>query len=600
MRSQQPCPESLDGTDPSMDARDRTDLDEALFAGETPFTLAGTPVVPVEVAQNNLQRDEPVPLGPDSGITAFGVPLEMPPSFTYRTPDEDSPGPLPTVINGGNYELANMGPGVFEVRQRPAPAEIAPGAGVEERTNGEVPLDSSLPVETKIEEPAEAGVPRVEQETPEPSRAARETEVCLDPLPPRPVPVLAVATGLTLAAGETVGITPAHLRLTGGEAVLLEMMILSPPLHGALVRDGFALTGGDVFTQDDIDQNRLHYRHEGGNDLADSFTFATPEGEVPATVFPLTIEPVRFAPEVTGNGQLAAILAGVGVKEILEGTVRCCAPARQPGLAIVGVTGKGQWQYSLDAGSTWLTLGTVNHGHALLLGAEDSLRFVPRAGRSGAIEITYHAWDQSTGESGALVNLSPRNATGETTAFSKTTAVARTTVSAPPPAPAPTLRICPEPAAEPAAEPVQATMPSAALPLSDQTDGAPREQAPALDPTITPWTSTPTMGDLVGGALAVVRVEGEGTWQYSLDDGRTWLDFGAVYHGRARLLRPGDRVRFLPRRGATGKVLLSGRPWTGAGAESGETLSLAAKRTYGDRTPFAASLWKRTWRLEER
>ena len=99
-------------------------------------------------------------------------------------------------------------------------------------------------------------------------------------------------------------------------------MLLSAPLHGALLRDGFALTGGDVFTQEDVDQGRLQYRHEGGGEERDSFTFATPEGEVPATVFTLVIEPTHRAPVLNGNGQLATVLDGCRVADVLDGLVR--------------------------------------------------------------------------------------------------------------------------------------------------------------------------------------------------------------------------------------------------------------------------------------
>ncbi len=278
-------------------------------------------------------------------------------------------------------------------------------------------------------------------------------------------------------------------------------MVLSVPLHGALVRDGFALTGGDVFTQEDVNQNRLHYRHDGGPQERDSFTFATPEGEVPATVFTFTIEPGRRAPELLGNGQLAKVLDVCRVVEILDGMTRCCEPRMRPGLAIVGVAGRGQWLYSLDKGASWQELGEVHSGQARLLGDGDMLRFVPRSGWSGSVKLTYHAWDQTSGQPGAVVDLSPRLATGDATAFSKTTATATTTI-----APIP------------------------------------------FDPgkAIEPWAGTPTVGELLGDGVAVVRVAGPGTWQFSLDDGKTWRDFGAVYHGRARLLRPIDRVRFPP------------------------------------------------------
>ena len=45
---------------------------------------------------------------------------------------------------------------------------------------------------------------------------------------------------------------------------------------------------------------------------------------------------------------------------------------------------------------------------------------------------------------------------------------------------------------------------------------------PPMTTAVDPCQDEPTLGELVGDALAVVRLEGEGSWQYSLDDGRTW------------------------------------------------------------------------------
>src|SRR5262249_56742105 len=68
----------------------------------------------------------------------------------------------------------------------------------------------------------------------------------------------------------------------------------------------------------------------------------------------------------------------------------------------------------------------------------------------------------------------------------------------------------------------------------------------------------PRVAGLVGAAVpgpvagvAVVGLPGGpgGVWQFSTDGGRHWTDFGTVYHGKARLLRAADRVRFVARAG---------------------------------------------------
>jgi hypothetical protein len=560
MRPQSPDTDSARAADTTMDnvPGDRSDLDEALFASEMSFSANGAPNVSAEVAET-LQAPEPVsyqttsaPCGPGLSVIRYGLTVEtnLPPGISYHTPDAEPDFASRTVVEGGGYELANLCPGVFEVRQvAPPPAEW-PAPPLEEPETPESALPPELPQTEDLPLPAPVAPPL----PPEPVAAApaeeSREEVSLGPLPPRPAPVLEVNTGLTLAPGETAPITPEHFRLSGGEPCLLDVMVLSPPVHGAIVREGFALTGGDVFTQEDIDQNRIAYRHDGGKDEQDSFTFATPEGEVSATVFAITIAPTRSAPELTGNGQLTLAPLGCRVTEILAGTARCCEPDLHAGMAIIGVAGRGQWHYSLN-GVDWYDLAEVQPAGALLLRDRDHLRFTPRPGSSGTVKLTYHAWDQSTGQAGAAVDLSSAEAVGGATAFSKSPACA-TTVIAPP--------------------------------------------VREVNHRVTPWSDAPTLAEAMGGPLAVVRVVGPGTWQYSLDDGRTWNDFTSVYHGRARLLGAEDRVRFLPRPGASGKVILSGRPWDGDGV-TGETISLAARRSYGEGTPFGDAVQTRTWHL---
>jgi hypothetical protein len=423
------------------------------------------------------------------------------------------------------------------------------------------PLDSSVPgmrlVEARfpVELTTQPNVSyRVAENDDCPTAVPPREQVSLPTLPPRPAPVLAVNSGMMLSTGDTAAITADRLRLTGGDPAMLDMMVLSAPLHGAIVRDGFALTGGDVFTQEDVNQNRLYYRHDGGTQERDSFTFASPDGEVEATVFAIRIEPTRRAPELLGDGQLATVLDACRVTEILDGLARCREPGFQAGLAVVGATGRGQWQYSLDGGANWLDLGDVHHGQSRLLGDRDLLRFVPQQSWSGAVKLTYHAWDQTTGNPGEVASLTSRTATGGLTAFSRTSASATTTLAPPP-----------------------------------------------FDPgkPVEPWADTPTVGELFGEAVAVVRVTGPGTWQFSLDDGRTWRDFGPVYHGRARLLRPCDRVRFRRRRGAAGKVVFAGRPWDGRGGSPGATAGLAGHGSHGKGTCFGAFVRSRNWEIEE-
>ena len=632
---------------------DRSTIDEALFTGEGGFYPSSTPELPAEVVFGTLANEPPASPSPEVP-SWLRIAAEL-------APTTDSPSCGAVRDGGAEYQMTGLAPGLFELRvvSPPAPAAARPLVGDEE---GEPDQYEAVPIELPTREPCTleastglsltcgeeatitpaefriggpVGPQRIEvlvlaapahgallrdgfalaagdtftQQDVEAGRlryrhdggearedrftfATPDGEVqpalftfsirpaplmpCLDldapgplvaddgpPLveadalppeqdeqPPHIPCALQVNLGLSLACGEEVTISPAELRITGREPI--EVLVLAAPTHGALLRDGFALAAGDTFTQQDVEAGRLRYRHDGGEAREDRFTFATPDGEVQPTVFVLAVEPNRRAPELLGPGQLGAILHGCRVADVLADQGRCHEPDQPAGLALVAVAGRGKWYCSLDGLRTWLELAPLRPGQARLLGPDDGLRFVPRPGWSGTVKVGYRAWDGSTGQPGDVVDLSGDDAIGGTTAFSVATAVAL--LHLPPPLTAATVDPC-------------------------------REE--------------PTLAELIGDGFAVVRLEGEGSWQYSLDDGRTWRPFGTVYHGRAHLLRAADRVRFLPRRGATGKVLLAGRAWDGRGGAPGGMISLAARSSHGDGTPFGEFVQTRTWWLRD-
>lgn len=78
------------------------------------------------------------------------------------------------------------------------------------------------------------------------------------------------------------------------------------------------------------------------------------------------------------------------------------------GIAITGVdTSHGSWEYTLNGGSVWNSLSGVNIASARLLKSDalHRVRFIPNVNFNGNAEIRYRAWDQTTGEDGALANL---------------------------------------------------------------------------------------------------------------------------------------------------------------------------------------------------
>ncbi|MFO0925520.1 MAG: hypothetical protein U0736_00555 [Gemmataceae bacterium] len=82
--------------------------------------------------------------------------------------------------------------------------------------------------------------------------------------------------------------------------------------------------------------------------------------------------------------------------------------------------------------------------------------------------------------------------------------------------------------------------------------------------------------------IAVTLISGGGRWQYSLNNGVTWLPLTVASDASALLLRATDRVRYLPGNW-NGEALLGFRPWTATGKSAG------TRPTSACRSPAAAS-----------
>ena len=92
------------------------------------------------------------------------------------------------------------------------------------------------------------------------------------------------------------------------------------------------------------------------------------------------------------------------------------------GIALVGATGNGTWEYSLDNGVElhvrWARSRTVPR---CCCPAPPSCATRPVGTDSETATITYRAWDTTSGAGGDHVDLSQASAVGGTTAFSSAT-----------------------------------------------------------------------------------------------------------------------------------------------------------------------------------
>ncbi len=121
---------------------------------------------------------------------------------------------------------------------------------------------------------------------------------------------------------------------------------------------------------------------------------------------------------------VAALLASDGGTPITDAD-----GAAQDAIAVTGAdSSNGAWEYDTGARG-WTGFGTPAPNNAVLLDADDKIRFVPNADWNGAVNpgITFRAWDETTGTSGDTGVDTTTN--GGTTAFSTATETAAITVN---------------------------------------------------------------------------------------------------------------------------------------------------------------------------
>ena len=117
-------------------------------------------------------------------------------------------------------------------------------------------------------------------------------------------PALVSNAGLSLNEGATASVAGATLQASDVEqsASSLIYTVSSAPAVGTLLRNGVALSVGSTFSQDDLDQGRITYRHSGSETLSDGFAFTVSDGAggvTGAQAFNITIAAVNDAPTLT-------------------------------------------------------------------------------------------------------------------------------------------------------------------------------------------------------------------------------------------------------------------------------------------------------------
>ena len=305
------------------------------------------------------------------------------------------------------------------------------------------------------------------------------------------------------------------------------------------------------------------------------------EGDLLASVS-VSVQAPNHAPVLDNSGHMslapidedARDNAGTSVASIIAsaGGDRITDYNNDPeGIAVTALdTSHGTWQYSLDNGRTWHDISYVSFSHALLLRDSDLLRFRPDTDWSGTLSsaLTFRAWDQTSGSAGDYLDVSTN---GGQTAFSSATETAALTVSPVNDAPrlAPPGKLWLAPIDEDDLYNVGTT-------IADLLTSA----------------GTHAITDVDAGAVYGIAIVGldtsHGTWQYSLDNGRTWHDISYVSFSHALLLRDSDVLRFRPDTDWNGTLssALTFRAWDQTSGSAGQYVDASVG---GGTTAFSAA-----------
>jgi hypothetical protein len=173
------------------------------------------------------------------------------------------------------------------------------------------------------------------------------------------------------------------------------------------------------------------------------YTISDGGGGTDSAAVTVTVEPVNDAP-VLDSGKSPALgdvpedapspvgYAGTPVSGLVQigGALDNVSDPDGPslGVAVIGSDrSNGDWFYSIDNGGTWSNLGTPSENQARTLDGSALLYFRPDANFVGQADVSFRAWDQSSGINDNTANIL---ATGGFTAYSSGSDSATVTVSA--------------------------------------------------------------------------------------------------------------------------------------------------------------------------
>jgi cyclophilin family peptidyl-prolyl cis-trans isomerase len=232
------------------------------------------------------------------------------------------------------------------------------------------------------------------------------------------------------------------------------------------------------------------------------------------------------------------------------------------GIAVVGFTGRGVWEYSIDSGATYhaIASGSVSSSSSLLLQKDAWLRYTPDGKNGENATMTYRAWDTTAGLNGSRMDTSQAALVGNNTAFSIATDTATLTVGSL--NDAPTLQNY--------------------LPSLGSTDFH-LAKIIGLNSFINNGAGTTQISDVdtgaIVGGIAIYQITGLGIWSYSLD-GNSYTNIGTPTNAAALLLPKDAKLKYTPNGTTTSETAtIKYRAWDTTTGTAGGTADLTATST---------------------
>lgn len=119
------------------------------------------------------------------------------------------------------------------------------------------------------------------------------------------LPTLVHNTGLRVPQGSTITLTPDALFLADPDSphTALSYKVVHPPQYGQLLLKGQTLVAGSIFTQQNIQDLAVSFRHSGGASQIDRFRFTASDSTERGFLLDgkLQTEPVFFILQVSCN-----------------------------------------------------------------------------------------------------------------------------------------------------------------------------------------------------------------------------------------------------------------------------------------------------------